>query len=467
MDRDSEDVLTSRSFKITLGALYLTLIIITILLDVNLLMILYRRRKQLQDTELGATSLYLKVIFFCTFRVILAALHLIEMQAQLAKNTQEILDSLCKHFYYEPGSAHRVKSFIDPLCVFLISIKGVWNFIPISGHDKLIDIILSLGLQERRQMSALDDRAVVYKLLTQEVGWQIDRVCDQGQRCSCDLFSKVDRKGRVIEIITEAGSAVKFSAGKDLFFLNSISYIYGDIKGFVNPEENGGRMVTFGFQTFPDGLGEPLNVIISGNSDPDVLIDQNTNGGLRNYYLSLKFGTECLGQHIGSNQMADLGDGNGPRNDTAVMRYDFGNSAIGTCEETFEGGNHLRYWTQNGSKANTSAVFLATSVEKPASDNHDIVFDGYDLGRDWLVGNITGKPISSVSNTSVFDGTTSFGGFSYSTKVEYMSGLLNKTSTGINHFLTVGGGPNNITAIDGLVAVLTVKITGRPKASSS
>lgn len=32
------------------------------------------------------------------------------------------------------------------------------------------------------------------------------------------------------------------------------------------------------------GLGEPLNAIISGNSDKDVLVDQATDGGLRNYF---------------------------------------------------------------------------------------------------------------------------------------------------------------------------------------
>jgi hypothetical protein len=37
--------------------------------------------------------------------------------------------------------------------------------------------------------------------------------------------------------------------------------------------------------TFPEGLGEPLNVILSGNSDPAILVDQEKDGGLRNYFL--------------------------------------------------------------------------------------------------------------------------------------------------------------------------------------
>ena len=37
--------------------------------------------------------------------------------------------------------------------------------------------------------------------------------------------------------------------------------------------------------TFPPGQGEPLNVIISGNSDARALVDEQTNGGLINYFL--------------------------------------------------------------------------------------------------------------------------------------------------------------------------------------
>ena len=61
----------------------------------------------------------------------------------------------------------------------------------------------------------------------------------------------------------------------------------------------------------------------------DVLQDSETNGGLRNYFLCVKkqirscrklmnhglrsfgFSGECLGQHDGSDQAANLGDGNG------------------------------------------------------------------------------------------------------------------------------------------------------------
>ncbi|KAF8581576.1 hypothetical protein K439DRAFT_1654035 [Ramaria rubella] len=241
------------------------------------------------------------------------------------------------------------------------------------------------------------------------------------------------------------------------------------LQGYFDPLSNNGAMLTFGFTTFPAGLGEPLNVIISANSDPDVLKDQQDDGGLRNFFLSIQFSSECLGQHLGDHQMANLGDGHGGLNETAVIRYNYGDPSLGSCKETVEGGNHFRYWVQNGPDANSGAIFMALSYELPIAEGHDLIFNSYNLGRDWLVGNITGStiPTEQVTNTSTFSGTTQFGGYTYQTAVNYTGGLLQNTSNGINHFLSVGGGPQNITAIDGLVAVLTVNITGRPATSAS
>lgn len=58
-------------------------------------------------------------------------------------------------------------------------------------------------------------------------------------------------------------------------------------------------------------MGEPLNVVISAWSDYDVLQDKESDGGLRNYFLSLGFSGECLGQALGSKQAANVGDGDG------------------------------------------------------------------------------------------------------------------------------------------------------------
>jgi hypothetical protein len=123
----------------------------------------------------------------------------------------------------------------------------------------------------------------------------------------------------------------------------------------------------------------------------------------------------------------------------------------------------------------------------PSVDAHDIVVDGYNLGRcviisrrhtvpvsdssflvyrDWLVGNATQTTLPSGNlNTSLtFSGSTSSAGYTYKTSAILVSGLLANTSIGVNHNTTVGINGNN--AIDGLVAVLTVSITQQPPKTS-
>ncbi|KAJ6583879.1 hypothetical protein DFH09DRAFT_1143695 [Mycena vulgaris] len=237
--------------------------------------------------------------------------------------------------------------------------------------------------------------------------------------------------------------------------------------GYFPPADAGGAMLTKVSGTFPSGLGEPLNVILAGTSTPAVLIDSEKNGGFRNFFLSIDFSGECLGQHQGTPQQANLGDGNGFLNETAVLRYNYHDAQLGTCQETIQGGNHFRYWTQNGRSANSSAVFMATSYEMPIAQGHNIIVNGYNLGRDWLVGNITGSAIDTLAltNTSTFTGTTASGGYTYATSIAYVSGLLGNTSVGVNHNDTVG--INGATALDGLVAVLDVKITAAPAGTSA
>jgi hypothetical protein len=239
--------------------------------------------------------------------------------------------------------------------------------------------------------------------------------------------------------------------------------------GYYIPMDGGGSMLTQVQNTYPPGLGEPINVILSAYSDSPVLQDTVDNGGLINYYQSFGFSTECLGQHSGDDQAANLGDGNGYLNQTAVIRWDYGNVELGTCEETIEGGNHFRYWIQNGPDANSGAIFMAASYEMPIAEQHNIIVNGYDLGRDWLVGNATAQssilPTSELTNASTYSGETSFNGYTYLTSVTYVSGLLQNTSVDINHAQTVA--VNGTNAIDGLVAVMTVKITTQPSTTSS
>lgn len=62
----------------------------------------------------------------------------------------------------------------------------------------------------------------------------------------------------------------------------------------------------------------------------------------------------------------------------------------------------------------------------------------YDAGRDQLVGNLTGQtvPTGNTTNSSTFSGTSTYNNFTYQTDVKYVSGLLNASSDGINHYLT-------------------------------
>jgi len=226
-------------------------------------------------------------------------------------------------------------------------------------------------------------------------------------------------------------------------------------------------MLTSVPNTFPPGQGEPMNIIISGHSDSRVLVDAQTNGGLRNYFNSFGFSGECLGQHSGSDQAVDLGDGNGFKNETGVIRWDYGDPTLGTCKETIEGGNHFRYWVQDGPTANSGAIFIAVSYELPIALNHDIIPNGYNLGRDWLIGNITQTsiPTGNLTSNLTYQSTTSFNNFTYQSNIQYVPGLLPDTNFAINHNLSVG--VDGINACDGFVAVIDVQITTAPASSAA
>ena len=126
-------------------------------------------------------------------------------------------------------------------------------------------------------------------------------------------------------------------------------------------------------------LGCKLSYSLKQSSRERVLISR----------LSSSSSTECLGIHLGAPQSANLGDGNGPVNQTVELRYDFGDAELGTCLESLVGGNHLRFvfieikshlknkrkadstvtgssrmFRQNGTEANSGALFLAYVAEK-------------------------------------------------------------------------------------------------------
>lgn len=115
--------------------------------------------------------------------------------------------------------------------------------------------------------------------------------------------------------------------------------------------------------------GEPLNVIISGRSDPTIL----TTKGFLKFIKVLNFEPECLNLHIGDLQYTNLKDGNDWSKQLFEIRQSYINNLPffgGTCLESAIGGNHFRAWNQNGTLANSSAWFLAVSLEYDYRRNH-------------------------------------------------------------------------------------------------
>jgi len=194
--------------------------------------------------------------------------------------------------------------------------------------------------------------------------------------------------------------------------------------GWRDPRIGGGSMIDIATVL----LGEPINVIVSSNSDDGVLTEQ----GFRHYAQSLGYNAECLNQHMGGAQQADLGDGLGYRDQQIIFRQHYF-PIFGTCWESLAGGHHFRAWKQNGTEANTGAWFLAASKEMNLENSHLIVPNGYNIGRDWLVERAVGG--------GHYKGTW------WKADVEWREGLLEPGAKGINH---------NISQ-DGLVAILTVQ----------
>ncbi|GAA5819970.1 hypothetical protein JCM11251_005431 [Rhodosporidiobolus azoricus] len=209
-----------------------------------------------------------------------------------------------------------------------------------------------------------------------------------------------------------------------------------DQGGFYDPRENGGNWLTLAVNTWPEGLGEPLNIVVSAESDPLIMTDE----GFFDWSQSLEYGRECLGQTDGERQSANLGDGLGQINQTILLRYTYGDPYLGTCWETINGGGHYRVWRQNGTQANSGAWFLAASEEMNLTMNHMIVDNGYDLGRD------------AVVNTAIQEGGTKspLTNRTFTTEVRNATQYFdNITFWDINHRI----------ATDGVVKVLTVRVT--------
>lgn len=67
------------------------------------------------------------------------------------------------------------------------------------------------------------------------------------------------------------------------------------------------RIIQLARNTYPEGLGEPINIVISADSDALLMTDT----GFFDWGFSIDFSGECLGQSDGAKQAANLGDGLG------------------------------------------------------------------------------------------------------------------------------------------------------------
>ena len=173
----------------------------------------------------------------------------------------------------------------------------------------------------------------------------------------------------------------------------------------------------------PPALGEPLNMIISGRSDPFILTEFGLLQWVRAFVTaaahmqmqSFGYSRSSFGIDGGNDQVADLGDGVGARTG-GVVRFNYNAGMVGSCLESLIGGSHARYWQQSGPSAPTRAWFLAASAELDLSVGHQIADDGYNLGRDWIAGNATAR------------GPTTFNGTTFSASVMQLSGLTSYTA---------------------------------------
>jgi len=210
--------------------------------------------------------------------------------------------------------------------------------------------------------------------------------------------------------------------------------------GWYDPRERGGQFLDYTTKKY----GEPLNVIISGHSDPFILSDT----GLHSYAKSLGYSEECLGLHYGHIHQANLGDGDGRKSEAFLARQHYF-PVWGTCWESIAGGHHFRAWKQNGTQADSGAWFIgyeivcnekilfptskiSASKELDSSRRHIISPDGYNIGRDRFV------------ERAVLGG--SWKGMWWKAHVEWRTDLIKEGKKGVNHGI----------AQDGRIAVLTV-----------
>lgn len=168
--------------------------------------------------------------------------------------------------------------------------------------------------------------------------------------------------------------------------------------GIATPPPSGFNNPTYYYEfDVNNTIQEPLNVIVSGASDPYY----NTLDNFNNWLWAVGMDpTECFGIHGGGYDYVDLADGNPLQQQLEEPRQVTIGDGVGSCGESLLGGNHLRVYQQNG----TNAWFLAASTEHLVNGQHDIDNDGYNVGRDQFVA----KALQGGSyNNCNFPGATS------------------------------------------------------------
>ncbi len=146
---------------------------------------------------------------------------------------------------------------------------------------------------------------------------------------SSSSFASSESASDLEEVHLTASTLSYTDGGRDL--------ANGTLAGWADPSLRGGSMLDL----VHNGMREPINVVLSGRSDPYIL----SSAGLRDYVRTIGFSFECLGLHVGELQRADLGDGRGWKPEQAEFRqagrWDPGRW-VGSCAESLLGGNHFR-----------------------------------------------------------------------------------------------------------------------------
>lgn len=205
-------------------------------------------------------------------------------------------------------------------------------------------------------------------------------------------------------------------------------------------------------------MGEPLNIIIANTSSPDVMEPERfliwaTYVHTTADSSALGFGVSCLGQGDPQTVMyANLGRGNervrqgSESGMNGVLRWNYGMPDMGTCKQSISGGNHFRWFVQKHD--GVDSIFLAASDSQSLANGHRIITDGYNLGRDRIVGNATKK------------GGIEWKGNKFNATVKWIKPgiLMNATSQNISHAdMAAEGKP----VVDGRVAVLYIHTVER------